>query len=385
MGVDMPLDRSTLQQLLDAITRFVDDRLIPAEPDVDANDRIPDEIIDEMKGLGLFGLSIPEEYGGLGLTASEEIEVGWTVTHAAPVFRSAFGTNVTIGSQGIVLDGTDEQKRDYLPAMARGDLIASFALTEPESGSDAASLRTCARRDGDDYVINGRKRFITNAPRADVFTVMARTDPDDDGGSGVSAFIVDASTAGLSLGVPENKMGQRGAPVCDVVFENCRVPARALLGGEEGAGFRTAMKVLDRGRLHISATCCGIADRIISESLQYARSRQQFGRAIVEYQLIQAMLADSRTEHDAGWALVREAARRATAGERITRLGAEAKYYCSEMVGRVADRGVQVFGGYGYINDNAVARLYRDVRLYRLYEGTSEIQKLIIAREMLKE
>ena len=381
----MALDQDTLDQFLDTVRRFVKERLIPAEAEVDATDKVPADIVDEMKAMGLFGLTIPEEYGGLGLSMAEEVAVAWEITHAAPAFRSCFGTNVAIGSQGLVIDGTEEQKRKYLPKLATGEFISSFALTEPDIGSDAASVKTRATKDGNGYVLNGAKRFITNAPIADVFTVMARTNPEEKGARGVSAFIVEAGTPGIRLGKPENKMGQKGAHICDVIFEDARIPGDALIGGVEGQGFKTAMKVLDRGRLHVAATCCGIADRLVEESVSYALDRKQFGQAIGEFQLVQAMLADSRTEHDVAWALVRDAARRGDAGERITRIGAEAKYYASEMTGRVADRAVQIHGGSGYINDYAVSRLYRDVRIYRLYEGTSQIQQLVIARDMLKE
>ena len=380
----MALDQDTLDQFLDTIRRFVRERLIPAEAQVDATDKIPDAIISEMKQMGLFGLTIPEEYGGLGLSMTEEIQVAYEIMHAAPAFRSAFGTNVAIGSQGILIDGTEEQKKAYLPRLASGEMISSFALTEPDIGSDAASVKTRAARDGNGYVLNGTKRFITNAPVADLFTVMARTNPDEKGAKGVSAFLVEADTPGIRLGKPENKMGQKGAHICDVIFEDCRVPADAIIGGVEGQGFKTAMKVLDKGRLHIGACCCGLADRLIQESLDYAIDRQQFGQAIAEFQLVQAMLADSQTEHDVGWALVRDAAGRYEAGEKLPRVAAEAKYYCSEMLGRVADRAVQIHGGAGYINDTAVSRLYRDVRIYRLYEGTSQIQQLVIARDMIR-
>ena len=381
----MALDQQTLNQLLDTIRRFVRERLIPAEEEVDAADMIPDEIVTEMKEMGLFGLTIPETYGGLGLSMTEEAAVAYEITHAAPAFRSVFGTNVAIGSQGILIDGTEEQKQTYLPRLASGEMIASFALTEPDIGSDAASVKTKASRDGNGYVLNGTKRFITNAPTADLFTVMARTNPDEPGARGVSAFLVEADTPGIRLGKPENKMGQKGGHVCDVIFEDCRVPADAIIGGTEGQGFKTAMKVLDKGRLHIGACCCGLADRLIQESLSYAIDRQQFGQAIADFQLVQAMLADSQTEHDVGWALVRDASQRYEAGEKLPRIAAEAKYYCSEMLGRVADRAVQIHGGAGYINDYPVARLYRDVRIYRLYEGTSQIQQLVIAKDMIRK
>ncbi len=380
----MALDADTFAQLLDTVGRFVDERLRPAEAQVDADDAVPSDIVDEMKALGLFGLTIPEKYGGLGLTVSEEVRVAMRLGHTSPAFRSVFGTNVGIGSQGLVIDGTDEQKQRYLPGMAAGEIVGSFCLTEPDSGSDAAALRTSARADGSGYVLKGTKRYITNAPGADVFTVMARTDPDTQGAAGISAFIVDAGSAGIRLGKPEKKMGQKGAHVCDVVFEDCRIPGDALIGGIEGQGFKTAMKVLDRGRLHLAAVCIGIAKRLTADALDYAMERKQFGRPIAEFQLIQAMLADSETECAAAEALVLDSARRKDAGERAVKRAAMCKYFASEMVGRVADRAVQIHGGAGYVADYAVERFYRDVRLFRIYEGTSQIQQLIIAREMIK-
>ena len=380
----MAVDSETLSQLLDTVGRFVDERLRPLEAQVDSDDRVPDEVVAEMRALGLFGLTIPEAYGGLGLEVSEEVRVGMVLGRTSPAFRSVFGTNVGIGSQGIVIDGTEEQKRRYLPKLASGEIIGCFALTEPDVGSDAASLKTRAARDGNGYLLNGTKRYITNAPRADVLTVMARTDPEAPGARGVSAFVVEAETPGIRLGKPEKKMGQKGAHVCDVIFEDCKVPGDALIGGVEGQGFKTAMKVLDRGRLHLSAVCVGVARRLIEESLSYAMERKQFGKPIADFQLVQAMLADSETECAAAEALVLDAARRRDAGETVVKLAAMSKYFASEMVGRVADRAVQIHGGAGYIADYAVERFYRDVRLFRIYEGTSQIQQLIIAREMLK-
>ncbi|MCP1335339.1 acyl-CoA dehydrogenase family protein [Futiania mangrovi] len=381
----MALDAETFNSLLDTIERFVAERLRPAEAQVDAEDKVPDAIVEEMKELGLFGLTIPEEFGGLGLNCSEEARVAVALGHTSPAFRSIFGTNVGIGAQGIVMDGTEEQKQKYLPGMASGDIIGSFCLTEPDSGSDAGALKTRADRDGNGYVLNGTKRYITNALRADVLTVMARTDQGEPGARGVSAFIVDAHTDGIRMGKPEKKMGQRGTYVSDVIFEDVKVPADALIGGKEGQGFKTAMKVLDRGRLHISGVCVGVAKRLIADSLAYAAERKQFGKPIADFQLIQAMLADSETECAAAEALLHDAARRKDAGEPMTKLAAMCKYYASEMVGRVADRAVQVHGGAGYVADYGIERFYRDVRLFRIYEGTSQIQQIIIAREMLRE
>lgn len=381
----MTLDPETFEQLRASVETFVQTRLRPRETEVEAADRVPDDIVTEMKTLGLFGLTIPEEHGGLGLTLGEEAELCFLLGGTSPAYRSVFGTNIGIASQGIVMDGTEAQKTAYLPGMAAGDIIGAFCLTEPDHGSDAASLKTHAAPDGNGYVLNGTKRYITNAAEAGLFTVMARTDPEEKGARGVSAFLVEADTPGIRLGKPEKKMGQKGAHICDVIFEDCKVSGDALLGGVEGQGFKTAMKVLDRGRISISAICIGVAERLIADSLRYARERMQFGRAIGEFQLIQAMLADSETECAAAKALVRDAARQRDAGVVITKQAAMCKYYASEMVGRVADRAVQIHGGAGYIADYEVERFYRDVRLFRLYEGTSQIQQLIIAREMMKE
>ncbi len=380
----MALDLDTRQQLIDSVAEFVRDRLRPAEAEVAEADEIPPAIIHDMREMGLFGLSIPTEYGGLGLTMEEECLVVLEMGKASPAFRSAFGTTVGIGSQGIVMDGTEAQKREWLPRLATGEAVASFALTEPEAGSDAAALRTTARREGDEYVLNGNKRFITNANTASVFTVMARTDPAKKGADGISAFIVPRDAPGLSIGKPEKKMGQQGAHICDVIFEDCRIPAANIIG-KEGQGFRTAMKVLDRGRLHISALCVGVAERLVADSLSYAAERRQFGQPIAEFQLIQAMLADSRTEAYAGRCMVLDAARKRDEGRNVTTEASCCKLFCSEMVGRVADRAVQIHGGAGYVADYGIERLYRDVRIFRLYEGTSQIQQIVIARQMLRE
>ncbi|MBX9456807.1 MAG: acyl-CoA dehydrogenase family protein [Rhizobium sp.] len=374
-------DRDLIAALTETVRRFVRERLMPAEAQVENDNAIPQGLIDEMREMGLFGMSIPESYGGLGLTMEEEVLVALELGYTSPAFRSVIGTNNGIGAQGIIIDGTDAQKSHWLPRMASGEVIGSFALTEPDVGSDAASVKTTAVLDEDTYVLNGTKRYITNAPVADVFTVMARTG--DTGAAGVSAFIVPSNSPGLSLGPIDKKMGQRGTRTCDVIFDNCRVPADALIGGRESQGFKTAMKVLNRGRLHIAAVCAGTAQRLCDESIAFAKSRVQFGKPIAEHQLIQAMLADSATETFAGRSMVLEAARMFDAGERIIQQAASAKLFCSEMVGRVADRAVQIHGGAGYMQAYPVEHFYRDVRLFRLYEGTSQIQQLIIAREML--
>ncbi|MEZ4630305.1 MAG: acyl-CoA dehydrogenase family protein [Deinococcales bacterium] len=373
-----------MQDLILGIRRFVRERLIPLETHVDEHDHVPEDLIAEMQRMGLFGLSIPEAYGGLGLDMATEVLVAQELGYTSPAFRSVFGTNVGIGSQGILIDGTEEQKAYYLPKLASGELIGSFALTEPDFGSDAGGVRSSARPNGDHYLLNGRKRYITNAPRAGIFTVMARTGTVEEGPKGISAFIVDAKLPGISLGKKDRKMGQRGTHTCDVVFDNVAVPKNAIIGGIEGQGFKTAMKVLDRGRLHISAVAVGSAKRLIDESLNYAKNREQFGTAIANFQLIQAMLADSYSEYFAGKAMVEAAAKRYDEGGKISLEASSAKLFCTEMVSRVADRAVQIHGGSGYIADYAVERFYRDVRLFRLYEGTSQIQQLVIAKALLR-
>jgi len=385
----MALDPESFDLLLATVRRFVRERLRPLEERVDREDEVPAEIVAEMREMGLFGLSIPEEHGGLGLTMSEEVRVALELGGTTPAFRSTFGTNVGIGSQGLVMAGSEAQKAEWLPRIASGEIITSFALTEPGAGSDSASVQTRAVRDpgsgsgagSDVYRLTGTKRFITNADKASLFTVMARTG--EPGAKGVSAFLVPADLPGVSVGRPEKKMGQQGAHVCDVNFDEAPVPAANRLG-EEGEGFRIAMRVLDRGRLHIAAVCVGIAERLIADSVAYAAERKQFGKALSEFQLIQAMIADSKTETMAAKALVLEAAALKDQGEPITLEAAAAKYFASETVGRVADRAVQIFGGAGYIADYGIERLYRDVRLFRIYEGTSQVQQLVIAREVMK-
>jgi acyl-CoA dehydrogenase len=377
-------DPESFKLLLDTLERFVRERLIPREAEVAETDAIPADILAEMRRLGLFGLTIPEEYGGLGLTCEEEVLAAMTLCKASPAFRSIMGTNNGIGSLGIVIDGTDAQKQKYLPRLAAGELIGSFALTEPGSGSDAASLSTSALRAGDYYIVNGTKRYITNAPQAGVFTLMARTALESKDAGGVSAFIVERDSPGLVVGKPDRKMGQRGAQTADVTFIDVKVPVVNLIGGVEGMGFKTAMKVLDKARLTIAAVCVGAATRILDEALNYAVERKQFNRAIGEFQLVQAMLADSQTELYAARSMTLDAARKRDNGESVTMEASCCKLYASEMVGRVADRAVQIHGGAGYMQEYAVERFYRDVRLFRIYEGTSQIQQLVIARNMMK-
>ena len=378
----MALDPETFDALIDAVRRFVAERLRPLEAQVEADDAIPADVVQDMRELGLFGLSIDEEYGGLGLTMLEEAKVAIELGRTTPAFRSSFGTNVGIGSQGLVMAGSPEQKAAWLPKIASGEIVTSFALTEPDVGSDSGAVKTRAVKDGDVYRLSGTKRYITNADKADLFTVMARTG-DEAGGRGVSAFLVPRDLPGVSIGEPEKKMGQKGAKVADVTFDDVAVPAANRLG-EEGEGFKIAMRLLDRGRLHISAVCVGVAERLIADCVAYAGERTQFGKPIAEHQLIQAMIADSKTEALAARALVLETAARKDAGDNVVMESAAAKYFASEMVGRVADRAVQIFGGAGYIADYGIERLYRDVRLFRIYEGTSQIQQIIIARETMK-
>ncbi|WP_310497094.1 acyl-CoA dehydrogenase family protein [Sandarakinorhabdus sp.] len=379
------MDSEIFALLRAEVRRYVDGRLIPAEDAVEELDDIPADIIAEMKAMGLFGLSVPESFGGLGLTMTEEAALIRELTRASVVFRSLIGTTVGIGSQGIMMDGTPEQKAHWLPRFATGETIASFALTEPEAGSDAASLTTRAVRDGDNYRISGTKRYITNAPRATVFTLMARTDANVKGAAGISAFIVPADTPGITLGKPDRKMGQRGAKTCDVILDDVVVPASSIIGGVAGQGFRTAMKVLDRGRIHIAAVALGMADRLLGLSLAYALERRQFGSRIADFQLVQAMLADMKVDLLTTEALLERTAARFDAGHASAMECSVLKLHASEAVGRIADRAVQVLGGAGYMAEYKVERFYRDVRLLRIYEGTSQIQQTIIAKAMIKE
>lgn len=379
------IDDETFASLLDAVERFTRERLMPNEDRVEEEDEVPAEIVREMKELGLFGLTAPQEYGGLEISVVQEAQLAMVLGQTSPAFRSLFGTNIGIGAHGLVMEGTEAQKHEYLPRIVTGEIIASFALTEPDTGSDPQSLKTRAVRNGDDYLISGTKRYITNAQRAGLFTVMARTDPEARGADAISAFLVPAGLPGLSVGKKDRKMGQRGTTTGDVIFDNVRVPASAIIGGVPGRGFRLAMRVLDRGRVHIGAFATGACRRLIAEMIGYAKERKAFGKPIAEFQLIQAMIADSHTEYLAAKALVEEAARIYDRDKSARVEASAAKLFATEAVGRIADRAVQVHGGAGYMAEYAVERFYRDVRLFRIYEGTTQVQQMLIARQLLKD
>lgn len=378
------MDTGQLDQVLAQLRRFVREQVVPLEAQIEQDNAIPDTLVQQAKEMGLYGFAIPEEYGGLGLSMHQEaqlvFELGWTT----PAFRSLFGTNNGIAGHSLLEGGTAAQKKAFLPKLASGEWVASFALTEPDAGSDPADMRTRAVRDGDEWRITGSKRYITNAPTADVFMVFARTASDQPSSKGISVFLVPRRTAGLTVGAKDVKMGQAGAWSADVHLDEVRVPHSAMLGEQEGTGYVTAMKSLAHGRLHIAALCVGMAQRLVEESVRFALERKQSGRPIADFQLVQALLADSQTDTMAARALVLDAARRFDDGT-DTKLGpAASKYFASEAVGRVADRAVQVHGGAGYIRGVAVERFYRDARLFRIYEGTSQIQQLVIARQLIR-
>lgn len=373
----------TFDEFLSTVRRFVGERCIAAEEQTCEQDEVPADIVDEMRSQGYFGWSIPEQYGGCGLTTEELALAAMELSQCSPAFRARVGTNTGIGSETLVSDGTDEQRERYLPELASGAMTGCFALTEPEAGSDATALRTRAVRDGDEWVIDGSKCFITNAPIADLFTVFARTS-DGTGPDGISAFLVERDNPGLVAGPAVPKMGQAGSPVGDVHLTGCRVPHGALVGGNEGVGFAAAMRTLTKQRIHLAALCIGPAIRLLRDTIAYAGAREQFGSPIANFQLIQAMIADSRTEIFAAQSMVLETARRRDAGFDVRTEASMCKYFASEMCGRVADRAVQIHGGYGYVEGNGVARMYRDVRLFRIYEGTSQIHQLSIAKQSLK-
>jgi acyl-CoA dehydrogenase len=378
------VDADDFRQIRNAVRQLVRESVVPREEQIEDEDRIPDDLRDRAAEMGLFGYALPEEYGGLGVTMSEDVQLAMEFGYTTPAFRSLFGTNNGIAGQVIAKFGSDEQKKAYLPRLAAGELIGSFALTEAEAGSDPAGLRTTARRDGDGWVINGSKRYITNAPIADLFVVFARSDPDERGGRGISSFVVETATPGVTVGPKDKKMGQSGAWTAEVFFDDVRVGASALIG-EEGRGYSKALTVLSRGRLHIAALCVGMAQRVLDESVAYAATAKQGGAPIGRFQLVQAMLADMHAELLAGRSMVREVAARYDSGEDTSVGPSSAKLFCTEMVGRATDSAVQIHGGMGYLRTTPVERFYRDARLFRLYEGTSEVQRVIVGGALLRE
>jgi acyl-CoA dehydrogenase len=376
--------QTEFDQLLDLLRDFIRREIMPAEAAIDESDEIPPRLIEQAKEMGLYGYALPAEYGGLGLSVDQQVRLTMELGYTCPAFRSLFGTNNGIAGQVIVLAGTEQQRKQWLPRLASGEVVAAFALTEPDAGSDPSRLSTTARPEDGGWVIDGLKRYITNAPAADVFMVFARTDPDAPPGKGIGVFIVPARAGGIAVAARDHKMGQAGAWTADVALTGVRVPADALVGEAAQAGYATAMRSLAHGRLVIAAMCVGVAARLIDESVSYAKERSQGGHRIGEYQLVQAMLADSQTEYMAARSLVLDAAAQYDAGTDRRLAPSAAKYFASEAVGRIADRAVQIHGGSGYIRGVPVERLYRDVRLFRIYEGTSQIQQLVIARELLR-
>jgi acyl-CoA dehydrogenase len=396
-GTDEPLGRRATdavvsdQDFADILVQtrqFVRTAVVPREQEIMAQNLVPDDIRDHAKKMGLFGYAIPQEWGGLGLNVAQDVELAMELGYTSLALRSMFGTNNGIAGQVLVGFGTDEQKARWLEGMASGEVVASFALTEPGAGSNPSGLRTKAIRDGStdnaDWLISGQKRFITNAPVAQLFVVFARTRPADDKGPGIAVFLVPADAPGVEVGAKDAKMGQEGAWTADVNFTDVRVPAGALVGGSEDIGYRAAMTSLARGRIHIAALAVGAAQRALDESVTYATTATQGGTPIGQFQLVQAMIADQQTGVMAGRALVRDAARLWLINEDRRIAPSAAKLFCTEMAGKVADLAVQIHGGSGYMQGVPVERIYRDVRLLRLYEGTSEIQRLIIGGGLVK-
>jgi len=375
-----------IQMMQATVKKFVQRDLEPVGRQVEEEGQIPEEIVQKMRELGLFGLSIPEEYGGLGLNTLGEIIVYEEITKTNASFRSRIGTSNGIGSMGILFDGTKEQKEKYLPKIACGEWTAAFALTEPEAGSDAANIKTTAELNGDHYLLNGRKQFITNGDCAHLFTTLAVTDKTKGSRGGITAFIVENDMPGFSVGKVEKKMGLNGSFVSELLFDNCVVPKENVIGGEAmvGQGFKTAMRVLDKGRLAMGACAVGASQKLLDMSVDYAKQRVQFGKPIGEFQLIQGMLADMATELYAGRQMLYHAACLRDQGKSISREAAMVKLFCTEMACRVADKAVQIHGGMGYMKELPVEMFYRDLRLYRIFEGTSEIQRIVIARDLLK-
>ncbi len=381
------MDEDSFEQFAEQLQRYVRERLIPAEADVIEHDRVPPEIIDEMRDMGLFGISVPEEYGGAGLNMTQYARVVNMMSYAAPAYRSIFSINIGMFASALKNGATEAQRAEWYPKLVEGR-IACFGLTEPGSGSDSAAMQTTAVADpdGNGWILNGTKRYITNAPHADVALIMARTDKEAlPKNAHVSAFLVPMNTPGISTGSPDKKMGQAGSHISDIMLDDVRVPGDALLGGETGKGFRFAMQSLDNGRISVGAAATAYARRALDSALRYANERQAFGEPIARFQLIQAMLADSETEIYAAECMMRDVTARADRGENILTKAAAFKVFASEMCGRVVDRVVQIYGGAGYLAEYDAERFYRDARIYRIYEGTTQILQLQIAKHMLRE
>ncbi|BBZ77746.1 acyl-CoA dehydrogenase [Mycolicibacterium anyangense] len=373
------------REILAQTRQFVRSAVVPRESEIVAGDKVPDDLRDQAMKMGLFGYAIPQQWGGLGLDITQDVELAMELGYTCLSLRSMFGTNNGIAGQVLVGFGTDEQRTRWLEPIATGEVVASFALTEPGAGSNPSGLKTKAVRDGDHWVINGSKQYITNAPVANLFIVFARTRPADANGAGIAVFLVPADTRGVEVGSKDAKMGQEGAWTSDVTFTDVRVGTDALIGGSEDHGYRAAMTSLARGRIHIAALAVGTAQRALDESVAYAATATQGGTPIGSFQLVQAMLADQQSGVMAGRALVRDAAQKWLHDEDRRIAPSVAKLFCTEMAGKVADLAVQVHGGAGYMRGVPVERIYREVRLLRLYEGTSEIQRLIIGGGLVKE
>ncbi|MHC9294564.1 acyl-CoA dehydrogenase family protein [Mycobacterium sp. LTG2003] len=366
------------------VRTFVRTRVVPRESEIMATDEIPADLREQAADMGLFGYAIPQKWGGLGLDLVQDVEFAFELGYTSLALRSLFGTNNGIAGQVIVGFGTDEQKERWLPGIASGDIVASFALTEAGAGSSPAGLKTTATFDGRGWILNGTKRFITNATEAGVFVVFARVATDTGSTRRFAVFLVPAGTAGVTVGPKDAKMGQEGSRTAEVVFDGVRVDADALVGGDDEAGYRAALTSLTRGRIHIAALAVGSAQRALDESVAYAATATQAGTPIGEFQLVQAMIADQQTGVLAGRALARDAAQLYVTGRDRRIAPSAAKLYCTEMACQVADLAVQIHGGTGYMREVPVERIYRDVRLLRLYEGTSEIQRLIVGGGLVR-
>jgi acyl-CoA dehydrogenase len=384
-AVNPGMDADVFEQFIEQLRRYVRQRLIPAERDIIETDEIPADIVQEMREMGLFGLTMPEEFGGAGMNISQYARTINAISYAMPAFRSIISINIGMFCSALKNGGTQAQKAEWLPRVAAGE-IAAFGLTEPGSGSDSAGMQTTAVKTTTGWVLNGTKRYITNSPYAKVALIMARTSKDSLAKNAhVSAFIVPMDLPGVTVGKPDRKMGQAGSQIADIILENVHLPDDALLGGELGKGFTYAMKSLDNGRISVGAAATGYARRALDSATRYATERKAFGEPIANFQLIQQMLADSEIEIYAAECMMHDVCRRADDGENVLRKAASFKVFASEMCGRVVDRCVQVYGGAGYLAEYDAERFFRDARIYRIYEGTTQILQLQIAKHMLRE